>query len=255
MTRSVIAGLLTREEADDQMERIASNLEYPDGVRLMVKPAAYCGGIETFFKRAESAANFGREIGLQYVHAHIRYAEALAKMGEGDGFFKALMTICPIGLEKTVPNAEMRQSNMYFSSSDAAFLDRADAAENFDKLKNGSINVKGGWRLYSSGPGLYFALVIRHFYGLRETSDSWIFDPVLAVELNGIVLNWELCGMPVEIKYQLSKNSSGPESVECPEQSLTDIRESIPYRIGGLIVQKVDLEAALASDSHLIVYL
>ena len=61
--------------------------------------------------------------------------------------------------------------------------------------------------------------------------------------------------MPVEIKYQLSKNSSGPESVECAEQSLPAIRESNPYRIGGLIVQKVDLEAALASDSHLIVYL
>ena len=60
---------------------------------------------------------------------------------------------------------------------DAAFLDRADAAENFDKLKDGSINVKGGWRLYSSGPGLYFGLVIRHFFGLRETRDSWIFDP------------------------------------------------------------------------------
>ncbi len=255
MTRSVIAGLLTREEADDQMERIASNLKYPDGVRLMDKPAAYCGGIETFFKRAESAANFGREIGLQYVHAHIRYAEALAKMGEGDGFLKALMTICPIGLEKTVPNAEMRQSNMYFSSSDAAFLDRADAAENFDKLKDGSINVKGGWRLYSSGPGLYFGLVIRHFFGLRETRDSWIFDPVLALELNGIVLNWELCGKPVEIKYQLSKNSSGPELVECAGQSLPAGREANPYRTGGLIVKKVDLVAALASDPYLIVYL
>jgi cellobiose phosphorylase len=143
MTRSIIAGLLTREEADHQMQRIADNLKCPDGVRLMDKPAPYSGGLETFFKRAESAANFGREIGLQYVHAHIRYAEALAKLGDGDGFFQALLTICPISLEKTVPNAQMRQSNMYFSSSDAAFLNRADAAEHFDKLRDGSIAVKG----------------------------------------------------------------------------------------------------------------
>ena len=36
--------------------------------------------MSTNFKRAEQAANFGREIGLQYVHAHIRYTEAMAKM-------------------------------------------------------------------------------------------------------------------------------------------------------------------------------
>ena len=37
---------------------------------------AYTGGTSRIFKRAESAANFGREVGLQYVHAHIRYIEA-----------------------------------------------------------------------------------------------------------------------------------------------------------------------------------
>jgi cellobiose phosphorylase len=255
MTRSIIAGLLTREEADHQMQRIAENLKCPDGVRLMDQPAPYSGGLETFFKRAESAANFGREIGLQYVHAHIRYAEALAKLGDGDGFFQALLTICPISIEKTVPNAEMRQSNMYFSSSDAAFLDRADAAENFTKLKDGSITVKGGWRLYSSGPGLYSGLVIRQLFGLRESKDSWTFDPVLPKELDGIVLKWELCGQSVEIEYQLSGNGSGVQSLECAGQSLAADRESNPYRTGGLIIQKSSLEAALAKDSRLILRL
>lgn len=255
MTRAIIAGLLTRDEADLQMQRISDHLKHPDGVRLMDRPAPYSGGLETFFKRAESAANFGREIGLQYVHAHIRYAEALAKLGDGDGFFQALLTICPISIEKTVPNAEMRQSNMYFSSSDAAFLNRADAAENFDKLKDGSITVKGGWRLYSSGPGLYSGLVIRQLFGLRETKDAWIFDPVLPTELDGIVLNWELCGKSVEIEYQVSQNSSGPQSIECAGRSLSAGRESNPYREGGLMIQKAALEAALASDSRLIVRL
>ena len=48
---------------------------------------AYHGGTSTLFRRAESAANFGREIGLQYVHAHIRYIEALARIGRPDEAF------------------------------------------------------------------------------------------------------------------------------------------------------------------------
>lgn len=255
MTRSIIAGLLTPEEATHQMKRIADNLKHPDGVRLMDGPAPYSGGLETFFKRAESAANFGREIGLQYVHAHIRYAEAMAKLGDGDGFFEALLTICPISMEKTVPNAEMRQSNMYFSSSDAAFLNREDAAENFDKLRDGSISVKGGWRLYSSGPGLYSGLVIRQLFGLRETADAWIFDPVLPLKLNGIVLTWELCGKSIEIEYKVSQGNSAPKSIECAGQTLSAEREANPYRDGGLIVKKADLEAALAIDSRITVTL
>lgn len=255
MTRSIIAGLLTREEADHQMQRIADHLKCPDGVRLMDKPAPYTGGLETFFKRAESAANFGREIGLQYVHAHIRYAEALAKLGDGKGFFQALLTICPISLEKTVPNAEMRQSNMYFSSSDAAFFDRADAAENFDKLKDGSISVKGGWRLYSSGPGLYSGLVIRQLFGLRETQDAWIFDPVLPKELNGIVLNWELCGQAVEIEYKVCERSAGPSAVLSQDLALPVEREQNPYRDGGLVVAKSDLAKAVHANARLTVQL
>ena len=36
--------------------------------------------IYKIFRRAESAAFFGREIGLMYVHAHLRYGEALATL-------------------------------------------------------------------------------------------------------------------------------------------------------------------------------
>ena len=189
------------------------------------------------------------------MHAHIRYAEALAKLGDGDGFFQALLTICPISIEKTVPNAEMRQSNMYFSSSDAAFLNRADAAENFDKLRDGSISVKGGWRLYSSGPGLYSGLVIRQLFGLRESADAWVFDPVLPKELDGIVLTWELGSQKVEIEYRVRESSAGPQSVTCADVTLDATRESNPYREGGLIVSKSVLEVALASDSRITVTL
>ena len=255
MTRSILADLLTREEADLQMKRIADYLKHPDGVRLMDRPAPYQGGLETFFRRAESAANFGREIGLQYVHAHIRYAEALAKLGEAEAFLQALLTICPIEIKKAVANAEMRQANMYFSSSDAAFLDRVDAAENFDKLRDGSVSVKGGWRLYSSGPGLYTGLVLRQLFGLRERPDAWVFDPVMAKQLDGSVLTWQLCGRAVEIEFRVKHGCAGPASVDCSGNALPAAREVNQYRRGGLIVPKSVLAKALTYDSRLIVNL
>ena len=38
----------------------------------------------TVFQRAEASTFFGREIGLMYMHAHLRYAEALARVGDGE---------------------------------------------------------------------------------------------------------------------------------------------------------------------------
>jgi len=119
MTRSMISELLTPTEMRHHMALIEDNLLFPDGVHLMSQPANYQGGVSQYFKRAEQAANFGREIGLQYVHAHIRYSEALAKVGEGQKMWQALSTINPILLTDYVANAEIRQSNAYFSSSDA----------------------------------------------------------------------------------------------------------------------------------------
>jgi cellobiose phosphorylase len=255
MTRSIIAGLLTPSEAEHQMKRIAECLKFPDGVRLMDRPAPYQGGLETFFKRAESAANFGREIGLQYVHAHIRYAEALAKMGCADEFYQALLTICPVAIKETVPNAQPRQANMYFSSSDGAFLNRADAAENYEKLRDGSIPVKGGWRLYSSGPGLYIGLVIRQLFGLRELADAWVFDPVLPQALDGVELTWQLFGKPVQITFQVTARSVGASAVLIDGCALEATREANPYRNGGLIISKAVLADALQLDAKLSVQL
>ncbi len=62
----------------------------------MNRPATYAGGVSTNFKRAEQAANFGREIGLQYVHAHIRFTEAMAKLGREEETWQALGVINPI---------------------------------------------------------------------------------------------------------------------------------------------------------------
>ena len=103
---------------------IREHLLFPDGVRLMDRPVAYRGGPERVFRRAESAAFFGREIGLMYVHAHLRYGEAMATLGEADALWEALQVVNPIAVTERLANASPRQRNAYFSSSDAAFPDR-----------------------------------------------------------------------------------------------------------------------------------
>ena len=70
----------------------------------MDKPVAYHGGTERVFRRAESAAFFGREIGLMYVHAHLRYGEAMAMLGEADALWDALQVANPIAVtERLAP--------------------------------------------------------------------------------------------------------------------------------------------------------
>ena len=102
MTRSIIAGLFTPEQAAHHLRLIREHLLFPDGVRLMDRPVGYRGGIETVFRRAEFASFFGREIGLMYVHAHLRYCEALAVLGEADAFFEGLQLVNPIAVTDRV---------------------------------------------------------------------------------------------------------------------------------------------------------
>src|ERR1019366_2611553 len=147
MTRSILAELFTLEEAARHMAIVNQELLYPDGARLMSEPTTYGGGMERLFKRADTAANVGREIGLQYVHAHLRYAEAAAKHGDADRLWTALQVVNPVGLREVVPHAMARQSNVYFSSSDADFHDRVEAALRWKELRTGSVRVRGGWRL------------------------------------------------------------------------------------------------------------
>ncbi len=237
MTRSILAELFSPEEAQRHAGIIETDLRFADGVRLMSEPAIYHGGIETLFKRADTAANVGREIGLQYVHAHIRYAEAMAKLGDADRLWQALQVVNPVGLERVVPGAVGRQSNVYFSSSDADFADRLEAAARWPELRAGRVPVRAGWRLYSSGPGLYLNKVRCCLLGLRESFGDVIFDPVLPRSLDGLIADTHLLGRPVRVTYRVRSATHTPSAITVNGTSLTDLRpEPNPYRTGGLRV-------------------
>jgi cellobiose phosphorylase len=188
MTRGIIGGLFTPEQAQNHLRLIREHLVFPDGVRLMDKPVVYRGGIERVFRRAESASFFGREIGLMYVHAHLRYGEAMAVLGEAEALWDALLVANPIGATDRQANASMRQRNAYFTSSDAAFGDRYQASAEWERVRRSQIAVDGGWRIYSSGPGIYVGLLLGKALGLRRYFGERSAAPLLPAWLGEVRL-------------------------------------------------------------------
>ncbi len=253
MTRGMISGMFTAEQATRHAALIERHLLFPDGVRLMDRPMAYRGGPSRIFKRAESAANFGREIGLQYVHAHIRYVEAMARMGRPADAFRGLLAICPIGLERDVRSALPRQSNAFFSSSDAAFHDRYEASRRFGRLRSGGVGVKGGWRVYSSGPGIYINQLISNVLGLRTWFDDVVIDPVLPQDADGLTFDVERDGRAVRYLYHVSGDGYGPNEVHVNGRPLVDARTTEnPYRRGGFLVGRAVFDAALDRATNVV---
>lgn len=234
LTRSIIAGIADRQLAAVNEELIERELTFPDGVRLMNRPATYNGGQSVYFQRAEQAANVGREIGILYVHAHIRYLEAMARLGRGEKLWKGILQANPILLAETVPNAALRQANTYFSSSDADVADRYEFSRRFEELRRGEIPAKGGWRLYSSGPGIYIGRMIRDMLGIRIGAEEIELDPVLPRELDGLEITVSFGGRQKTVRYQVGEKGYGTAALWAGDERLSLSGEKGLYRRGGV---------------------
>ena len=246
MTRGMTSNMFTPAQAKSHYEIVKKHLLFPDGVRLVNKPIPYKGGVEVYFKRAESASNFGREIGMQYVHAHIRYIEAMCALGKADEAYTGLLTICPITLQKVFKTSLPRQNNAYFSSSDAAFADRYEAVKKFDDIKKLKVGIKGGWRIYSSGPGIYLNQLISNFIGIRSMYENILIDPVLPKKLDGFEFYMCQNGKGVTYKYHITKKTTSPYKiiVNTKEAPIVGYTQN-PYRAGGALVNKKVFETML----------
>jgi cellobiose phosphorylase len=232
MIHAILEDLLTPEQARKHLQLIDAHLRGPDGVRLFDKPMPYHGGPMRFFQRAESATFFGREIGLMYMHAHLRYAQALAHMGEADRFFHALCQANPIGLRAIVSPATLRQANCYYSSSDAAFADRYEASAEYQRVVEGRVDLDGGWRIYSSGAGIALGLIVRRFLGLSPEATALSVDPVIPSALDGLKVTTTLLGKPLEVSYAIGAKGCGVSKIELNGRALPFERERNPYREG-----------------------
>ncbi|MCB9498719.1 MAG: hypothetical protein H6687_02390 [Bacillales bacterium] len=240
ITRNFISGFTPLSDKDKYLAIIDKYLMYPDGVRLMDNTVKYHGGSSNIFVRAESAANFGREISLLYVHAHIRYIEAMAKIGEKERVFNALNVINPILIKDNVKNADYRQSCSYFSSSDGCFADRYIANDNIYKLKTQEVMVKGGWRVYSSGPGIYLYELLSNFFGIKELQGRIYIDPMMPSSLNKTTISFILDKKPVKINYYLSGETL--KEVKLNGKMIGKVESENPYRNSGISFEKSLLE-------------
>ena len=210
--RGMISQIFDPKQIKGYQTIIHQHLRHPDGVRLMNTAVTYQGGKKTYFQRAETAANFGREIGIQYVHAHIRYIEAMCKIGDAEEAWWGLNVINPIHMHQDVRNAELRQRNVYFSSSDAAFLDRYEAKKDFENVRIGNIKVKAGWRLYSSGPGIYLQTLVQQFLGIRVKQNQLVIDPQIPSSLAGLVVDFHFQGRSLSMTVQDHLVASQPSN-------------------------------------------
>ena len=238
MIHAIIEDLLTPAQAREHLRLIGEHLSAPDGVRLFDRPMPYHGGPQTLFQRAESATFFGREIGLMYTHAHLRFAQALAHVGDAEGFFRALCQANPIGIRSLVPSATLRQANCYYSSSDAAFADRYHASDEYRRVADGTIDLDGGWRVYSSGAGIAFGLIVRRFLGLSVEASLLSIDPVIPGALDGLKIATSLLGHPIEVHYRIGAAGCGVNTVALNGEAIPLTFRPNPHRRGAALLSK-----------------
>lgn len=250
MVHAILDGLFTPEQAAAHAALMAAELTGPDGLRLFDRPLRYQGGPMTLFQRGESASYFGREIGLMYMHAHLRWAEALALLGRADEFLHALRLANPIGLQALVPQAAPRQRNCYYSSSDAAFADRDEASREYGRIQRGEVALEGGWRIYSSGAGIAYRLVLQRLLGLTEQVRRLGIDPVLSPALDGLRVQLPLYGQAVDVHYRVGPAGHGPLAVALDGEPLALQPGDNPYRRPGVWVDAAPLRQRLAEGAR-----
>lgn len=252
MMHAVINEMMSPAQAERHLYLIREHLLGVDGARLFDRPFAYRGGRQIYFQRAESTTFFGRENGLMYMHAHLRYAEALAHYGDAEGFFTALCKACPIALRELVPTATLRQANCYYSSSDPAFNDRYEAYAQYDRVKNGTIPFEGGWRVYSSGAGIFVRLLVQNLLGIQVGREVLRIDPVIPPAFDGLRVRLSLAGRHFEVCYRIEKFGFGPQQITVNGKQAEFVRRENPYRTGAAEIVMETLQGRLNRDVNLI---
>jgi len=253
MTRSMLGGLFTPQQAARHAGLIQQHLLAADGARLMDRPPTYRGGICEIFQRAELSSCFSREIGICYIHAHLRYIEAMARLGHADAMLEGFGMATPAALTSSVPHALPRQANAYFSSSDAAVATRYEAAARYADITAGKIAVAGGWRIYSSGPGIYVSLVLTRMLGLRRHFEQLILDPVLPLALDGLEaqIPWE--NHHLHLRFSIKHACHTPRAATLNGTSLHPLGLSPnPYRSGGWLLDAGAFRHLLRPNQNLL---
>jgi CRISPR-associated protein Csx3 len=187
-----------------------------------------------------------------YMHLHLRYAQALAHVGEAQKFFEALCQANPIGIQSVVASATLRQANCYYSSSDAAFADRYQASAQYDRVGRGTVALDGGWRVYSSGAGISLALILRRFLGVSIEAAATCIDPVMPPALDGLRFETTLYRRPLELRYRIGARGCGVQTLLLNGRSLAFTQDPNPHRPGAARVAQAELDQRLGAGNNVL---
>ena len=256
MIQGIIGEIFSRDQAHHHLSLIDNHLMGPDGARLFDAPLQYHGGEQVLFRRAETSAYFGREAGCMYIHAHLRFADAQARVGNAEALAKALRQANPVAYKRIVDCGDYRQANCYFSSSDVMLQNRYVANKQYSRIISGKETLRSGWRIYSSGPGIYIALIIRRFIGIRDSFDKTIIDPVIPKELNNLTASFNYFDRRISICVKTTNGVAGPRRIHINGKSVPFEREDNPYRRGGAVLLKSHFQSLLSdNDNRIVVHL
>src|SRR5690606_36600855 len=111
------------------------------------------------------------------------------------------------------------------------------------QLRDGSVPVKGGWRIYSSGPGIYMNQLISNCLGVRHQGRGLVIDPVLPQALDSLQFSFEVLDRPVTFIYHLG---AGAARLVINGEDVRDAaRVNNKYREGGFYVKASRLNECL----------
>lgn len=250
MIHALGGDVLDAAQAAHHVDLVRRHLTGVDGVRLFDRPPGYHGGEMRHFQRAETATFVGREIGLMYVHAHLRWCEAMAHWGDPEALWAGVRQVLTTDATH-VPGARRRQATAYASSSDAAVADRAEFAARYADVLTGATGLEGGWRIYSSGPGVLVRVLVQSLLGVRRRGAEVELDPVLPAHLDGLRATVPLDGRTLRVRYRVGPRGTGPTALRLAGREVPVRRAEHPYRTGGLVVALADLVDALDGTAEL----
>lgn len=230
LTQAILADLLPDDISRETRRAVAEHLSFADGVRLADEPMPWREGVPRIFRRGEQSAFFGREVGLMYTHAHLRWVQALTHVHDPRALDR-LLDVVPVGLHDRLGDLALpRQRNCYYSSSDARFLTRTQASEDWGRLREGRVPVAGGWRVYSSGPGIVLRLIVRELLGIRIHGNRVEVRPDLPADIGPLSVGMTIHGRRLRVRYAGQGDDAAPDGPDPDvlELTVSGVSDTVP---------------------------
>jgi CRISPR-associated protein Csx3 len=107
------------------------------------------------------------------------------------------------------------------------------------------VPIEGGWRVYSSGPGIFVRLIVESLLGVRRRGAFLEIDPVLDASLDGLQATVPLNGTALDLTFRVGDRGVGPVALRLNGVSLPTTPLSNPYRPAGVAVDMALVTAGM----------